>query len=590
MAQKRILIVGGVDGGATCAARIRRLCEDCEIIIFEMGSYVSFANCGLPYFIGDVIVDEEKLLVATPELFKNRFNIQVCTQTEVLSIDKANKTLAVRDLVSGLNRIERYDALVLSTGASAVWPDIDGIKLPGIYALRTIPDSREIRTALENMTRAVVMGAGYLGLELAENLSKRGVKVTVLQSSHQVMPALDQEMATYIVQHLQQHGIDCRLNSHVSSFQQNQDQTLRVNLTSGEHITTEAVMISIGVRPRAQLAAQAGLELGLLGGIRVNETMQTSDLNIWAVGDVVEVRNFITNEWQLCPLAGPANRQGRLAAAHILGKDVAGATSLMPYRGVQETSVCGIFGLTVATTGVNEKALKAAGFTNYEKVYLHPGNHVGYYPGAKPIHIKLLYDTRDGKVLGAQALGEAGVARRIDVISAFIQMGASVYDLEEAELCYAPQFGATKDPVNLAGMIAANHLRGEHPLAKWEELLDTHVRVVENQDEASQLLALILDDPFAQAQIVDVRTAAEFQQKHIPFAVNIPLDSLRDRLQELSQEREIWVVCGVGQRAYNATRILQQNGFRVKNLSGGMQTFTTYEGLQEHAGKTFFGD
>ena len=277
MAHKRILIVGGVAGGATCAARLRRLCEDCEIIIFEMGSYVSFANCGLPYFIGDVIVDEDKLLVATPELFKNRFNIQVCTETEVLSIDKANKTLEVRDLATGQDRVERYDALVLSTGASAVWPDIDGIKLPGIYALRTIPDSREIRAALENMTRAVVMGAGYLGLELAENLSKRGVKVTVLQSSHQVMPALDQEMAAFVAQHLEQHGIDCRLNSHVSSFQQNPDQTLRVNLTSGEHITTEAVMISIGVRPRAQLAARAGLELGQHGGIRVNETMQTSD-------------------------------------------------------------------------------------------------------------------------------------------------------------------------------------------------------------------------------------------------------------------------------------------------------------------------
>ena len=588
MANKRILIVGGVAGGATCAARIRRLCEDCEIIIFEMGPYVSFANCGLPYFIGDVIVEEEKLLVATPELFKNRFNIQVCTDTEVLSISRADKTIEVRDLATDRHRVERYDALVLSTGASAVWPDIDGVKLPGIYALRTIPDSRQIRAALKNMTRAVVMGAGYLGLELAENLSKRGVKVTLLQSSHQVMPTLDQEMATYIAQHLQQHGIDCRLNNHVSSFHQNPDQTLRIDLTSGEHITTDAVMISIGVRPRAQLAVQAGLELGQLGGIRVNETMQTSDPHIWAVGDVVEVRNFITNEWQLCPLAGPANRQGRLAAAHILGKEAAGATSLMSYRGVQGTSVCSIFGLTVATTGVNEKALKAAGLSHYEKVYLHPGNHVGYYPGAKPIHIKLLYDTRNGKVLGAQALGESGVARRIDVISAFIQMGATVYDLEEAELCYAPQFGATKDPVNLAGMIAANHLRGDHPLAKWEELLDTHVQVVENQDEASQLLALILDDPFAQAQIVDVRTAAEFQQKHIPHAVNIPLDSLRERLQELSQEREIWVVCGVGQRAYNATRILQQNGFRVRNLSGGMQTFNTYEGLQEHAGKTSF--
>ena len=258
MAHKRILIVGGVAGGATCAARLRRLCENCEIIIFEMGSYVSFANCGLPYFIGDVIVEEEKLLVATPELFKNRFNIQVCTDTEVLSIDKANKTLEVRDLATGQNRVERYDALVLSTGASAVWPDIDGINLPGIYALRTIPDSREIRAALENMTRAVVMGAGYLGLELAENLSKRGVKVAVLQSSNQVMPALDMEMAAFVAKHLEQHGIECRLNSHVSFFQQNFDQTLTVNLASGEQITTDAVMISIGVKPRAQLAMSCG--------------------------------------------------------------------------------------------------------------------------------------------------------------------------------------------------------------------------------------------------------------------------------------------------------------------------------------------
>ena len=286
-----------------------------------MGSYVSFANCGLPYFIGDVIVDEEKLLVATPELFKSRFNIQVCTDTEVLSINRADKTMEVRDLTTGRNRLEHYDSLVLSTGASAVWPDIDGIHLPGIYALRTIPDSREIRAALDKMTRAVVMGAGYLGLELAENLSKRGVNVTVLQSSNQVMPTLDPEMAAFVAQHLQRHGIECRLNSHVASFRQNPDQTLAVNLTSGDSITTDAVMISIGVKPRAQLAAQAGLELGQLGGIRVNDSMQTSDPAIWAVGDVVEVRNFITNEWQLCPLAGPANRQGRLAAAHIVGKD-----------------------------------------------------------------------------------------------------------------------------------------------------------------------------------------------------------------------------------------------------------------------------
>ena len=386
-------------------------------------------------------------------------------------------------------------------------------------------------------------------------------------------------MAGYIEKHLQQHDISCRLNCQVTSFQQNPNQSLTLHLAGDETIVADAVKISVGDKPSDKLAKQAGLEIGEHGGIRVNEQMQTSDPNIWAVGDVVEVRNVITDEWHLFPLAGPANRQGRLAAAHIVGREHAGSSADMTYRGVQGTSVCGLFGLTVATTGVNEKRLKAAGFTHYEKVYLHPGNHVGYYPGAKPIHMKLLYDTSDGRILGAQALGEAGVARRIDVLSAFIQMQATVYDLEEAELCYAPQFGATKDPVNLAGMIAANQLRGNHPLARWEELLDSHVQVVDDgeQDEASQLLSLILDDPFNQAQIVDVRTEAEFQRKHIPNAVNVPLDSLRDRLDELSREREVWVICGVGQRAYNATRILQQNGFQVKNLSGGMQTYNAFQ-------------
>ena len=579
MSKKRILIVGGVAGGATCATRIRRLCEHCEIIIFEMGSYVSFANCGLPYFIGDVIVEEDKLLVATPELFKNRFNIQVCTDSEVTSIDRDNKTIVVNDLLSRQTRIEHYDALVLSTGAAAVWPDIKGVDLPGIYALRTIPDSRKIRAALDNIKHAVVMGAGYLGLELAENLKKRGIDVTLLQSSNQLMPTLDKEMASYVEKHITQHDITCRLNCQVTSFQQNSDQTLSLKLANEETIIADAVMISVGVKPRAQLAEQAGLEIGEYGGVRVNEQMQTSDENIWAVGDMVEVRHVITGEWHLFPLAGPANRQGRLAAAHIVGHEFAGASAEMSYRGVQGTSVCGLFDLTVATTGVNEKQLKKAGYTGYEKVYLHPSNHVGYYPGAKPIHMKLIYDTRNGKVLGAQAIGETGVARRIDVISAYIQMNATVYDLEEAELCYAPQFGATKDPVNLAGMLAANQLRDNHPLARWEELMESHIQVVdtEDQDEADQLLALILDDPYKQAQIVDVRTVAEFENKHIPNAINVPLDSLRERLDELSREREVWVVCGVGQRAYTATRILQQNGFRVKNLSGGMQTYHSYQ-------------
>jgi NADPH-dependent 2,4-dienoyl-CoA reductase/sulfur reductase-like enzyme/rhodanese-related sulfurtransferase len=576
MSKKRVLIVGGVAGGASCAARIRRLYEECEIVIYEMGAYVSFANCGLPYFIGDVIVEEDKLLVATPALFENRFNIRVCTDTQVLSIDKNNQTITVRDLKTDDQRLEHYDALVLSTGSQSVWPDISGLALPGVHVLRTIPDSRQIRSELKNIQRAVVMGAGYLGLELAENLIKRDVEVTVLQSSNQVMSSLDQEMASYVAKHLKKHGVDLRLGCKTTEIAQNEDRSLQISLESGEQITVDAVMVSVGVKPRAELAIQAGLEIGVHGGIRVNEYLQTSDPSIWAVGDVVEVKNIITDEWQLFPMAGPANKQGRLAATDIVRKKISTIPSV-PYRGIQGTTVCGIFGLTVATTGVNEKTLKNCPSIEYEKVYLHPSNHVGYYPGAKPIHIKLLYDARNGKILGAQALGESGVARRIDVIASFLQMAGTVYDLEEAELCYAPQFGATKDPVNLAGMIAANHLRGNHPLAKWEQLVETHTQVAEEQDDVNQMLSLIMNDPFAQAQLVDVRTEAEFQRKHIPQAVNIPLDSLRERLDELSQEREIWVVCGVGQRAYNATRILQQHGFQVRNLSGGMQTYAAYE-------------
>lgn len=576
MLAKRILIVGGVAGGATCAARIRRLYEHCEIVIFEMGSYVSFANCGLPYFIGDVIVEEDKLLVATPALFENRFNIRVYTDTQVLSIDRENQHINVLDLMSNEQRVEAYDALVLSTGSQSVWPDINGLDLPGVHILRTIPDSRKIRAQLENIHRAVVMGAGYLGLELAENLKKRDVQVTVLQSSDQVMPSLDKEMAAYVTKHLEAHGLEIKLECKTTAIAQNSDQSLQVSLDSGEQLKVDAVMISVGVKPRSELAEQAGLEIGDHGGIRVNEYLQTSDPNIWAVGDVVEVKNVITKEWQLFPLAGPANKQGRLAATDIVRKKLTTIPSV-PYRGVQGTTVCGLFGMTVATTGVNEKSLRQCSGIEYERVYLHPSNHVGYYPGAKPIHMKLLYDARNGRVLGAQALGESGVARRIDVLASFIQMNGTVYDLEEAELCYAPQFGATKDPVNLAGMIAANHLRGNHPLAKWEDLADTHTQVTEEQDDVDQMLAFIMDDPYAQAQIVDVRTVAEFERKHIPTAINIPLDSLRSRLSELSQEREIWVVCGVGQRAYNATRILQQHGFRVRNLSGGMQTYTAYE-------------
>jgi NADPH-dependent 2,4-dienoyl-CoA reductase/sulfur reductase-like enzyme/rhodanese-related sulfurtransferase len=555
--KKRLVIVGGVAAGASCAARARRLCEQCDIVIVDRGPFVSFANCGLPYFVGDVIEAEENLLVATPQLFQERFNISVRTETEVTRIDRARQEIDVRDLKSGETHRESYDALVLATGAQAIRPPLPGIDLPGIFVLRTIPDSRQIRQAVTNASHAVIVGAGFIGLEMAENLSRRGLAVTLVELTNQVMPPLDPEMAAFVEQHLQVNGIQLRLGSGVTSFEPRSGGGLRVWTSSVQPIDTDLVILGIGVRPEATLARNAGLQLGERGGIRVDDRMRTSDPHIWAVGDVVEVRDVITDTWQVIPLAGPANRQGRIAAATIL-TDLypEDAPHPMRFRGVQGTAVCGAFGLTVAMTGVSEKTLRRLGRTDYRKVYLHPGSHVGYYPGAKPIHMKVLFAADDGRILGAQAVGEADVARRIDVIAMAVQMGATVYDLEEAELCYAPQFGAAKDPVNLAGMIAANHLRGDLPLADWEGLQTT------------------------QAQVVDVRSAAEYERGHIPGARNIPLEELRGRVGELTPEQDIWLVCGVGQRAYYATRILLQHGLRVKNLSGGMQTYETFTALE----------
>ncbi|MEB2310128.1 MAG: FAD-dependent oxidoreductase [Candidatus Brocadiaceae bacterium] len=549
---RRILIIGGVAAGATCAARLRRLCERCTIVIFDRGPYVSFANCGLPYHVGNIIVSEEKLLVATPQLFKDRFNIEVHTETEVVRVDRDKKEIEVRDIRTNETRRESYDGLVLSTGANAVRPQIPGINLPGIFVLRTIPDSRKIRSAVGNASLAAIVGGGFIGLEMAENLTRRGLSVTIIQRSDQILSSLDPEMAFFMEKHLQANGVTLRLGTGVESF--HLDGRLSVKTTSGDTIDTDMVILAMGVQPESSLARNAGLSLGDHGGIRVDDRMQTSDPYIWAVGDVAEVKDVVAGGWHLASLAGPANRQGRIAAAAILDKIIArtrNETRAVRFRGVQGTAVCGAFGLTVAITGASEKTLKRSGIKNYEKIYLHPGSHASYFPDATPIHIKLLFDTDTGRVLGAQAIGESGVARRIDIISMVIQMGGTVYDLEESELCYAPQFGAAKDPVNLAGMIAANHLRGDLPLAKWEELKDT------------------------QAQIVDVRSKAEYERGHIPGAKNIPLEGLRDRIGDLSKGKEIWLVCGVGQRAYYATRILLQNGFSVKDLSGGMQTYNT---------------
>jgi NADPH-dependent 2,4-dienoyl-CoA reductase/sulfur reductase-like enzyme/rhodanese-related sulfurtransferase len=543
MSRKRIVIVGGVAGGASCAARCRRMDESAGIIVIDRGPYVSFANCGLPYYVGDVIKDESKLLVANAALFQERFNIEVRTHNEALVIDRAAQEIEVKELSTGRIYRERYDALVLSPGAAALRPPLPGVDSPGIFVLRTIPDSRKIRTWIseKNAESAVIVGAGFIGLEMAENLAHRGLSITVVEMLNQVMPPLDPEMARPVQEHLETHGVKVALGDAVAGFESRNGQLL-VKTKSGVQHAGDLVILAIGVRPETGLAKSAGLELGERGGIRVDEHMRTGDPHIWAVGDAVEARDTVTGQWVVMPLAGPANRQGRVAADAICGRD-------SRFRGVQGTAICGVFGLQVASTGATEKSLQRASISDYEKVYLHPGHHVSYFPGAKPINIKLIFRQSDGRVLGAQAVGEADVDKRLDVIATAIQLGGTVFDLEEAELCYAPQFGAAKDPVNYAGMIAANHLRGDLPLADWRQLKPDSV------------------------SLVDVRDPEEFEAGHVPGAINLPLNQIRHRLDELPRDREVWLYCGVGQRAYYATRALMQNGFRVRNLPGGFRTY-----------------
>ena len=544
--RKRVVIVGGVAGGASCAARVRRLDESAEITVFDRGPFVSFANCGLPYFVGDVINDEKKLLVASPELFRNRFNIDVQTHHEVASVNSQTQEIEVRNLKSSLSGRKSYDSLLLSPGAAPIRPPLPGIDLPGVFVLRTIPDSHRIREWIDSKQakRAVVVGGGFIGLEMAENLAHRRLEVTIIEAANQLMPPLDSEMAEFVLQRLVDRKVRVRLGDPVAGFEATAEG-LKVNTKSGIAFPADFVILAIGVKPETDLAKSAGLEIGSKGGIRVDESMRTSDPHIWAVGDAIEVRDFVTGEWSFLPLAGPASRQGRIAADSICGRD-------SKFRGTQATAVCGCFGLTIAITGATERSLRRAGITDFSAIYLHPGHHAGYYPGAKPIHLKVVYGNSDGRVLGAQGVGEEGVERRIDVISMAIQKQGTVFDLEECELCYAPQYGSAKDPVNIAGMIASNVMHGDALLASWAEL------------------------PSTDALIVDVREPAEHQSGCIDGAVNLPLNQLRDRLAELPHEREIWVHCGVGQRSYYALRLLKQHGFKVRNLPGGYQTFRAW--------------
>lgn len=552
MSAKRILIVGGVAGGASAAARARRLSEDAEIVIFERGPHVSFANCGLPYHIGGEIADRNKLLLQTPESLRARFNLDVRVNSEVTRIDRAKKEIEVREVQSGRVYREVYDALILAMGAAPLKPPIPGIDRAGHFVLRNIPDMDAILfwISKHNSKRAVVVGGGYIGLETAEQLHRRGLEVSIAEALPQAMAPLDPEMAAWLHEELRKQKINLYLNNGVAAFEAPRDSesaaASTVVLKGGQRLPADVVILGLGVRPETSLAKAAGLEIGERGGIRVNDQMQTSDSNIWAVGDAVEVRDPLTGAWTLIALAGPANRQGRIAADVIFGRSSA-------YHGTYGTSVLRLFDLAAACTGANEKMLKKAGLP-YKALHLHPGSHAGYYPGAKPIAIKILFAPDTGRLLGAQAVGADGVDKRMDVFATALKAGMSVHDLAELELSYAPPFGSAKDPVNLAGMAAQNVLSGDVELAQWSEVAEL--------------------DP-ARTLIVDVRDDPERAAGAIPHSVHIPLPQLRARLHELPKDRELIVHCQSGQRSYFACRLLTQKGFRCRNLTGSYRTWKT---------------
>jgi NADPH-dependent 2,4-dienoyl-CoA reductase/sulfur reductase-like enzyme/rhodanese-related sulfurtransferase len=540
----KLLIVGGVAGGASAAARARRLSEDAQIILFERGPDVSFANCGLPYYLGGEIVQRDKLLVVTPERLQTRYNLDVRVRSSVEAIDRAAKKIRVRDLVSDRVYEETYDKLILAPGAAPLRPPIPGIDLPCIFTLRNLQDMDRIKATMDRGARhAVIVGAGFIGLELAENFVRRGIATTVVELQDQVLPPLDKEMTTPIAEQLADRGVTLLLGQSAEAFESTADG-LSVRLKSGQRLSTQMVILGVGVRPENKLAVDAGLEVGPRGGIRVNHHLQTTDPDIYAVGDAIEVTDLVLEEPTQVPLAGPANRQGRIAADHALGRQDA------RYRGTQGTAIVRVFDRTAAMTGASEKTLRRAK-RPFEKVYVHPAHHAGYYPGAEAMTLKLHFAPDTGRILGAQIVGGEGVDKRIDVLAVAIQAGMTVFDLEEMELAYSPQYGSAKDPINMAGFVAAGMLRGDHPQIDVE--------------------ALAL--PENRLNLVDVRTPLEFAEGHIPDADNIPIDELRSRLDELPRDREIAVYCQVGQRGYLATRLLRQKGFAAKNLGGGFKTY-----------------
>ncbi len=538
----KILIVGGVAGGASAAARARRLDENAEIILFERGEHISFANCGLPYHIGDIIKNRDALLVTTPDIMRAKFAVDVRVRNEVLRIDRDKKEVVVKNLLSGEDYRESYDFLILSPGASAVRPPINGIDLPGIYTLRNLEDTDRIKASIQGKKSAVVVGGGYIGLEMAESLRHAGMNVTLVELAEQVMGPADPEMASMLHAEIRMSGVDLQLGQSVTSFEKSGEQ-LRVFLSSGTKVLADVVIMAIGVRPENKLAKESGLTLGVTGGIKVDSRMLTSDKAIYAVGDAVEVTDLMTGKPSLIPLAGPANRQGRIAVDNIFGLE-------REYRNTQGSAVCKVFDLTFAMTGLSEKQAKKNAL-KYDKVYVHPASHASYYPGATSISLKMIYDPESGKVLGAQAVGADGVEKRIDVFAVAIRSGMTVFDLEEIELCYAPPYGSAKDPVNYAGFVAANLMRRH----------SKHFHVAD-------ITSLSSDQ-----KLLDVRTHEEVIAGSIPGSINIPLQELRARIGELDPRKEYMIYCQAGLRGYLAYRILVQKGFKASNLDGGYKTY-----------------
>jgi NADPH-dependent 2,4-dienoyl-CoA reductase/sulfur reductase-like enzyme/rhodanese-related sulfurtransferase len=542
----KLLIVGGVAGGATAAARARRLDERAKIILFERGEHISFANCGLPYYIGEVIKKREDLLVTTAEAFRDRYNIDIRIFSEVIAINTKNKQVEVKNIKTGETYKESYDKIILSPGAEPVKPPFKGIELNNIFNLRNIPDSDLIKAYVDTKRpeSAVVVGGGFIGLEMAENLVRRGVKTTIVEMLDQVMAPLDYEMAAIVHAHLKKKGIMCELGNGVESFSKKGDRIIVVT-NKGQSIECDMVILAIGVKPENRLAREAGLEIGKHGSIKVDATMRTSDPDIYAVGDAVEVKDFVAGLPTMTALAGPANKQGRIAADNVLGRK-------SMFRGTLGSTVVKVFELTVASTGASEKVLKRNNIP-YLVSYTHSGSNASYYPGAKMMAIKLIFSPSSGKILGAQIIGMKGVDKRIDVLATAIHGAMTVYDLEELELAYAPPYSSAKDPINIAGFVATNILKGDIETINWDDLGDLNRN---------------------QTILIDLRNKDELDIAGvIEGAVHIPLNELRQKLPELNKKKNYIPFCAIGLRAYIGHRILVQNGFQSKNLSGGYKTY-----------------